>query len=165
MGLEGTAEELTVIGETPLIDVKESGVSTSYSGAILEEVPTQHSQFTLMQMAPGVTASYGDALSDRTIAFGSNQQSNAWHVDGMDLSAPETGSVWFSVNSDMVEEIQVLGVGAPAEYGNHTGAVFNVVTKKGGNDINGSANWFILTDSLTGDNVELTDVPEEAAYV
>ena len=163
MRMESTAEALTVIGETPVIDVKDSGVSTSYSGVILEEVPTQHSQFTLMQLSPGVTASYGDALSDRTVAFGSNQQSNAWHVDGMDLSAPETGSVWFSVNSDMVEEIQVLGVGAPAEYGNHTGAVFNVVTKKGGNDIKGSVNWFILTDALTADNVELPDVPEEIA--
>jgi outer membrane receptor protein involved in Fe transport len=162
MRLQTTAEALTVLGESPVIDVTESSLSTNYSGAILEEAPTQHSQFTLMQLSPGVTASYGDALSDRTVAFGSNQQSNAWHVDGMDLSAPETGSAWFSVNTDMVEEIQVLGVGAPAEYGNHTGAVFNVVTKKGGNDIRGSANWYILTEGLTDNNVTFEDAPEGA---
>ena len=161
MKLEKTEEQVTVVGETPVIDVTDSGVSTNYRGAILEEAPQQHSQFTLMQLAPGITASYGDALSDRTVAFGSNQQSNAWNVDGMDLSAPETGSVWFSVNNDMIEEIQVLGVGAPAEYGNHTGAVFNVVTKKGGNQLKGSANWFILSESLTDNNVTFDDVPED----
>ncbi len=163
MRLESTAEELTVLGESPVIDVTESGMSTNYSGAILEEAPSQHSQFYLMQLAPGVTATTGDALGDRTIAFGSNQQSNAWHVDGMDLSAPETGSVWFSVNNDMIEEIQVLGVGAPAEYGNHTGAVFNVVTKKGGNELKGNIGWFYLTESLTDNNVTFDDVPEEAS--
>ncbi|HJZ13280.1 MAG TPA: TonB-dependent receptor, partial [Acidobacteriota bacterium] len=144
MGLSKLAEAVTTIGETPLIDVQESGLSSNYSGAILEEVPTQHSQFQLMQTSPGVSASTGDAGGDRTIAFGSNMQSNAWHVDGVDLSAPETGSVWMTLNTFLIEEVQVVGVGANAEYGNHTGAVFNVVTKKGSNEFHGGGNYYIL---------------------
>ncbi|MCI0417505.1 TonB-dependent receptor [bacterium] len=153
MNLSKMAEAITTIGESPLIDVHESGLSSNYSDEILEEVPTQHSQFVLMQTSPGVTASTGDAAGDRTIALGSNMQSNAWHVDGVDLSAPETGSVWMTVNPFLIDEVQVMGVGASAEYGNHTGAVFNVVTKKGSNDFHGAANYYILTDGLT-DNLD-----------
>ena len=150
-------ETVTTFGEAPLIDVTESSKASNYSGEMLEEVPTQKNITDLMQVSPGVAASHGDSRGDRTIAFGSNMQSNSWNVDGVDMSAPETGSVWFLPNYDLVEEIQVIGVGAPAEYGNHTGAVFNVVTKKGGNELNGSADIFFENDSLVGSNVELDD--------
>lgn len=159
MQLSALAEMVTTIGETPLIDVNNSGKPTSYQGVMLEEVPTQNSVLDLMQVSPGITASTGDSGGDRTIALGSNMQSNAWQVDGVDVSAPETGSVWFLPNFDLVEEVQVLGVGAPAEYGNHTGAVFNVVTKKGSNELHGSADALFQDDGLTGENVVLTDDP------
>jgi len=159
MQLSQMTETVTTIGETPLIDVTDSGKPSSYKGAMLDEVPTQSSITDLMQVSPGITASTGDSAGDRTIALGSNMQSNAWHVDGVDTSAPETGSVWFLPNNDMVEEIQVIGVGAPAEYGNHTGAVFNVVTKKGSNDLHGSGDFLYQSDGLTGSNVTLEDDP------
>jgi len=157
MKISTMAEKLTVLGETPVIDVTESGLSTSYSKEMLTEVPTQRSMTDLIQLTPGVAASFGDSGGDRTIAYGSNMQSNSWNVDGVDLTAPETGSVWYTVNPDQIEEIQVMGIGAPAEYGNFTGGVFNVVTKKGGNIFHGSANYFYQGDSLTDTNIRLTD--------
>ncbi len=163
MELMKVAESITTIGESPIIDVTDSGLSTNYKGELLDELPTQHQMTDLMQVTPGVSASTGDSAGDRTIALGSNMQSNAWHVDGVDLSAPETGSVWFTVNPDLIEEIQVTGVGASAEYGNHTGAVFNVVTKKGGNELHGGANYYLLTDGLTDTNVELEGVDPSIA--
>ena len=165
MELMKVAESVTTIGESPIIDVTDSGLSTNYKGELLDELPTQHQMTDLMQVTPGVTASTGDSSGDRTIALGSNMQSNAWHVDGVDLSAPETGSVWFTVNPDLIEEIQVTGVGASAEYGNHTGAVFNVVTKKGGNELHGGASYYLLNDDLTDTNIELEGVdPDIAGY-
>ena len=154
MNFTKMAETVTIMGETPLIDVTDSQTSTNFSGPILEEVPTQHSEWLLMQMTPGVSQNFGDAGGDRTIAFGSNQQSNAWHLDGLDLSAPETGSTWLGVNPDLIEEVQVVANGG-AEYGNHMGAVFNVITKKGSNEFHGGANYYLLDDELTGDNVDL----------
>ena len=155
MNMAKMTEAVTIMGETPIIDIASSEVQTNYKGPLLEEIPTQHSQFQLMQLTPGVSASFGDAGGDRTIAFGSNMQSNSWHVDGVDLSAPETGSVWFTLNPDLIEEIQVTS-GASAEYGNYTGAVFNVVTKKGSNEFHGAGNWYILEDGLTGTSVDLS---------
>lgn len=155
MKMAGKSEEITVVGDTPLIDVTQAGLSTNYSKDILENTPTQRNFFNLMQVAPGISANVGDNQGDRTIAFGSNQQSNAWSVDGVDLTAPETGSTWLYQEPDAIDEIQVIGVGAPAEYGNHLGAVFNVVTKKGGNDFHGGANFYFQDRSLTGSNVTL----------
>jgi hypothetical protein len=154
MNFTKMAETVTIMGETPLIDVTDAQTATNYSGPILEEVPTQHSEWLLMQMTPGVSQNFGDAGGDRTIAFGSNQQSNAWHVDGLDLSAPETGSTWLGINPDLIEEVQVVANGG-AEYGNHMGAVFNVITKKGSNEFHGGANYYLLDAGLTADNVDL----------
>ncbi len=152
-------ETLTVLGETPLIDPTKAGLSTSFKSELLEELPTQRGMWDLMQVAPGVTVDYGDSQSTAIIAFGSNLQSNSWNVDGVDVSGPETGGAWWYVNPDMIEEVQVIGVGAPAEYGNHTGAVLNVVTKKGSNDFHGALNYFLQADSITGNNVNVPDSP------
>jgi hypothetical protein len=39
---------------------------------------------------------------------GSNQQSNSWNIDGIETSAPETGSSWMDVNPDNIEEVQIM---------------------------------------------------------
>ena len=153
------AEVINVVGERPIVDTTHAGLSTSFKNELLQEVPTQRSVTDLMQLAPGISASVGDSSNDRTVAFGSNVQSNSWIMDGVDASDPESGSragfLFSSLNPDLIQEIQVIGVGAPAEYGNHLGAVFNVVTKKGGNQFHGGANYYFQSDSLTGMNVEL----------
>ena len=155
MKMAAKAEEITVVAEPPLIDVTQSGLSTNYSNEILQETPTQRNSYNLLQMAPGVSPGLGDNNNLNFIAFGSNPQSNSWNVDGLEMSAPEVGSALLFKAPDSIEEIQVIGVGAPAEYGNHLGAVFNVVTKKGGNDFHGGANYYFQSDALTGDNVTL----------
>ena len=86
---------------------------------------------------------------DRAIAFGSNQQSNSWNIDGIESSAPETGSSWWDPNVDAIEEVEIIGIGAPAEFGNSTGGVFNIVTKKGGDTFSGTGNYFYQSNALT----------------
>jgi outer membrane receptor protein involved in Fe transport len=153
LGVASVSETVTVVGESPIVDVRNAGTGTSFKNEMIEEVPTRRGMADLMQVAPGMTADWGDGGSSRVIAFGSNRQSNSWNVDGINVTAPETGSAWLDVNVDNIEEIQVYGVGAPAEYGSHTGAVLNVVTKKGGNTFNGGASYFGQWDALTGTNV------------
>ena len=43
-------------------------------------------------------------------------------------------------------------LGAPAEYGNLTGAVYNIVTRQGTNQFHGDVNFFLQTDGLTSNN-------------
>ena len=153
--LEQITEELTVTSESPLIDLTGSGVGNSYSADFLEDLPTKRNMWDLISVSPGMSQS--TESTDRQVAFGSNVQSNSWHVDGLDTSAPETGSAWWYVNPDIIAEIQVLGIGAPAEFGNLLGAAFNVVTKSGTNDFNGTLNTFYQAGGLTDENVTLAD--------
>ena len=46
----------------------------------------------------------------------------------------------------------MVTLGAPAEYGNVQGAVFNVVTRQGSNQFHGDANFYFQDQELTGRN-------------
>ena len=46
--------------------------------------------------------------------------------------------------------MQVLSLGASAEYGNVAGAVFNIVTRQGSNTFHGDTNFYFQNQSLTG---------------
>ena len=156
------AEAVTVSSEAPLVDVTASSVGTNFSAEEIAALPTKRNFYDLMQVSAGISAA--EVESDRTIAFGSDQQSNAWFSDGIETSAPETGSVWVGANPDMVQEIQVMGVGAPAEFGNMLGAAFNVVTKSGTNQFKGGANLFWYSDSLVDSDINFTE-SEFSEYV
>jgi outer membrane receptor protein involved in Fe transport len=144
-------ETVTVTAEAPVIDVKKTSVSTSFGKELLEQLPSgRFTFFDVIKQAPGIMQSGQD--SDRTVAFGSNYESNAYQLDGVDFSNPDVGSAWHWVNPEVFAEVQTLGVGAPAEYGNFTGAVINVVTKSGGNKFEGNLSYYGQFQGLTSDN-------------
>ena len=139
---EEFTEAITVSSESPLVDVTSSGKGTTFSLEFIENLPTTRNFYDLISVSPGVSLAGED--SDRQVAFGSNVQSNSWNIDGVETSGPETGTNWIGVNTGMVQEIQVMGIGAPAEFGNMLGAAFNVVTKSGTNQFRGNLDmyWF-----------------------
>lgn len=144
-------ESVTVTAESPLVDVAKSGISTNFGKELIEQLPSgRFTFFDVVKQAPGITQAGQD--SDRQVAYGSNYESNSYQLDGVDVSNPDVGSAWHWVNPEVFSEIETLGVGAPAEYGNYTGAVINVVTKSGGNRFEGSFNYYGQFQGLTGDN-------------
>ena len=48
----------------------------------------------------------------------------------------------------------LLSLGAPAEYGNLMGAVYNIVTKQGTNQFHGDASYFFQGNGLTSNNTK-----------
>jgi hypothetical protein len=53
-----------------------------------------------------------------------------------------------------MEEVQVGGLGAPAEYGSYTGAVVNTITKSGGNRYAGLFDAYWTKDDFSSDNIK-----------
>ena len=125
------AEEVTVIGQAPTVDVKSAETaSVTLSGELLRNIP--YDQFTadIVWLAPGVT--------DDNVAFGASANTGiAYSVDGVNVADPEAGSAWVFLDHNIIEEAKVMGVGLPAEYGNFTGVIFNLITKSGGNQLSG----------------------------
>ncbi|MGD0782003.1 MAG: TonB-dependent receptor [Candidatus Aminicenantales bacterium] len=124
------AEEVTVQAKAPTIDVKSTETaSVTLSNEILRNIP--YSQFTadIVNLAPGV---------NDNVAYGASQDTGiAYTVDGVNVADPEAGSAWVFLDHNIIEEAKVMGVGLPAEYGNFTGVIFNLVTKSGGNAFSG----------------------------
>lgn len=147
--LSGVTEMVQVVAEAPLLDVSSNASITTFSAELVDELPTERNFYDYIHISPGITQVNSGGGGDRAVAFGSNQQSNSWNIDGIETSAPETGSSWGDPNVDMIEEVEIIGIGAPAEFGNATGGTFNIVTKKGGDTFSGTGNYFYQGNALT----------------
>jgi hypothetical protein len=123
-------EQVTVVAKSPTVDVKSTETaSVTLSNEILRNMP--YSQFTsdIVNMAPGV---------NNNVAFGGSESTGiAYSMDGVNVADPEGGSAWVFLDHNIIEEAKIMGVGLPAEYGNFTGVIFNLVTKSGGNTFAG----------------------------
>jgi hypothetical protein len=145
-------ETVQVTAESPLVDGTSTALTTNYNQEILKNTPmTRFSVFDMFQFTPGVSASQIED-SNASSAYGSNTNENQYQIDGTNITAPTNGQMWPFPNTDIVEEFELIGVGAPAEYGNMQGAVFNVVTKSGSNQLRGLLNWFSQYQGLTDNN-------------
>ena len=144
-------ETVTVTGESPVVNTTSTQISTNLNREWVENAPQRRfTFFDLINQAPGVSAA--TSTSSRSQAFGSNTTDNSYQLDGTDFTAPSTGAAWPWPNTDAIEEVQVLSLGASAEYGNVQGAVFNVVTRQGSNQFRGDGNFYFQHQNMTGRN-------------
>jgi len=131
-------EEVTVVAQAPTVDVKSTETaSVTMTDEILRNVPNV-SNFSsdLVNMAPGVTP--GNMGPSGGSAYGAQDGTGiAYSMDGVNVADPEGGTAWVFIDNNIIEEAKVMGVGLPAEYGNFTGIIFNIVTKSGGNEFSG----------------------------
>ncbi len=154
--IETVREVIEVTSETSLLDVSSSSAGSNYSADFIEDLPTNRAFHDYVSVAPGISQAQEGA--ENFSAYGSSIASNTWNVDGLDTTAGDTGGSWWFINPDSIAEVQVLGLGMPAEYGAVSGAAVNVVTKSGTNDFRGRINWYEQFDQLTDTNVETEDL-------
>ena len=135
-------EEIIVVAQSPTIDVKTSETaSVTLLDELLRNLPTLQTTHDIVNLAPGV---------DQDVAYGASARTGiAYQVDGVDVSDPSLGSAWVLLDYNTIEEVKVMGIGLPAEYGAFTGVIFNTITKSGGNDFSGHAE-FIFQDTQKG---------------
>jgi Carboxypeptidase regulatory-like domain/TonB-dependent Receptor Plug Domain len=147
MRVGAVEESVTVSGDTPVVNLSTSQVSTAYNSEWVQNAPVKRfSYFDLINSAPGVSSTSNVGQSTSAQSLGNSTNENSYQIDGTDISA----TPW--PNTDAVEEVEVLQLGASAEYGNVQGAVFNIVTRMGGNQFHGDANFYYQNQSLTDRN-------------
>lgn len=146
-------ESVTVTAKAPIVDVTNSGLSTNFDRDLLEKIPSGRFSFLdVVKQAPGIVTQSGYGGDSLMSAFGSNNESNAFQIDGLDITNPRMGDTYLFPNQDLFIEVEVSGIGAPAEYGSFSGAVVNIVTKSGGNAFSGSVNYYGQFKGTTGEN-------------
>lgn len=131
-------EEVTVRGIAPLVDVKDSQINiTNLDRQMLQTVGSENrikDVTALINFAPGV--------KDDSAMGSASRVSNQWQYDGQSLATfIGSGADWQHPDINDIEEAQVTGSGANAEYGGFTGAILNFITKSGGNTFEGMAEF------------------------
>ena len=137
-------EEIVVVADAVQVSTVDNSVGFNLGGSFIERQPIARDPTDLMNYAPGIQ-------NDQAYGAPSTYQ-NAYNVDGVDVSDPELGSQWVLPSMDWVQEVQVAGLGADAEYGGFTGAVVNLVTKSGGNQLHGDARVYYSGSGLNSEN-------------
>jgi len=129
----GTLEEaVDVVGTAPIIDVKDTQIQAhNMPREFLEKIPATRDFEDQLTFAPGAKGAWGSF-------YGSpDSLENKYLTDGLNTTNPEDGAPAQLVDYDSIDEFNVMGIAAPAEYGGYGGALINIVTKSGGNDLSG----------------------------
>jgi hypothetical protein len=139
------------------IEARGSGFETRFGPDYIKDIPGRRfSLFDLVKAAPGVSpTSVGNSTSNTVSAMGSGVNENAFLLDGTNFTCPCSGGSVAEPGIDVIQEVQVQTVGASAEFGNIQGAVFNVVTKQGGNAFRSDASYFWQGAGLTAQPIVL----------
>ena len=152
LGVGGLQETVSVVADTQTVAVTSSEATSNLSQEILFNLPIDRSNaaVNILNNAPGITntSAYG----------GADSGANALMLDGVDTRDPEAGSAWSFFNYNIIQEVEVKGLGAPAEYGGFTGAVVNMITKSGGNLYSG-----LFDITYTGEDLSTNNVSDEIA--
>lgn len=147
MPVGNMTETVTVTGASPVIDVKTSASTTKVDEALLQYLPTAGRSSRpneIFNMAPGVT-------TNRT-AHGGFRDANNLMVDGLS-SSMVGGNIRTSVmNYNWMQEVQVVSLGANAEYGEFLGAISNMLMRSGSNVFSGLTEFTTTRQSWLGDN-------------
>ena len=141
-------EQVTVVGQTPIIDTRRTQVGVNITQEQIMQLPNARNPFVLLQLAPGMLIDREDVGGNEGgqqsayYGHGSASTDSTWNVDGGNITDNAAlGAAPAYLNVSGFEEIQI-------NYGNNdvrsqTGGVqLNFITRRGGNNFNGT---FYLT--------------------
>jgi hypothetical protein len=162
-------EQVTVTGESPLVETSEGRVSGVIEETQVKDLPlVGRNFFNLVVLTPGVTGrasgggqAYAQSNADIFIneysvamnANGGRTESNNFLVDSSTISSSQrSGVVNITPNPEDVEEVRVAVNNFSTENGRNGSVLVNVVTKSGTNDWHGSGSLFYTNDSMQAKN-------------
>jgi hypothetical protein len=156
--IAGPQENVTVSGESQLVDTKTAAVSTLIDERAIADLPLNGRRFSdLMLLSPGVTQDPRSLTSatNGDLSFGGLRGfQNSFLVDGGDFNnaffAQARGlyRAPYQFSNEVVQEFRVSTNSYGAELGRAGGAVVNVVTKSGSNHWHGTGLYYIRDSSF-----------------
>jgi hypothetical protein len=148
-------QEITVAAETPMVNAATAEVSGAVTQAQIDMLPINSRQYlSLALLLPGTTQ---DATRSffATVNVGGSMSFNSTGniVDGMVNNWAEDGEPRQDLPQDAVREFKLSNAQYPAEFGEATGGLVQVVTKSGTNQFHGTAFEFFRDTSLNARGV------------
>ncbi|HEV3486883.1 MAG TPA: TonB-dependent receptor, partial [Vicinamibacterales bacterium] len=165
LSVAGVAEQVTVEGGAPVIDVKRQTVSTNVNVDELQNIPSSRDPWVVLQTVPSISVdrvNVGGAESGQQsnyTAKGADFGDNTWYIDGIpitDMTALGSSPTYYDF--DMFQEMQVTTGGADPAAAT-PGVQLNFVLKSGTNQPRGTSRIFFANEDLQSNNMpqELVD--------
>ena len=159
MELSTVQETVTVTGESPVVDTKQTGARTTFDLETLQNVPSARDPWVMLERVPNITndrINVGGNQSGQQsgyISRGSSTGNNKWSLDGVDITdMSATGASPIYYDFDMLQEMQVTTGGADASQ--QTGGVgINFVTRSGTDRFKGSGRLYNTNEEFQADNI------------
>jgi outer membrane receptor protein involved in Fe transport len=156
----GLEQEVTVEGGAPLLNTETTELGNVINELSTEQLPLNGRNFSQLgylvpgtnQGAPGGIRTQGNGNETQRagaeiIADGARGSFNLFMIDGLDDRDQSVGTVKVFPNLESIEEFKVQIGNYDAEFASG-GAVVNVITKSGSNQIHGSAFEFLRNNVL-----------------
>jgi outer membrane receptor protein involved in Fe transport len=153
------AETVTVTGDVPIVQTTKSSIGATITTQQIDELPLAERSFTnLAFLAPGITQSTTEATD--ISGAGSSGSSNTFLIDGFSNDQDALGDDRGDYSPDAIGQYEVQSSSYSAEYGQASGAIINVLTRSGGNDLHFRVASYYRADGLAATNPFAQTDPE-----
>ena len=143
LSLAAASEVIQVQAGADLVQIQTSQITKSFDDKMVSELPTVTGQnasvLNLAIYLPNTTTALGGTSGSGGSIGGLRSRQNSFAIDGVNNNDPSVTVVSQQVIPDAVQEFSVSTNQFTAEYGNAAGGQFNVVTKRGNNELHGGA--------------------------
>jgi len=158
LGVSTVQETITVTGQSPVVDTKETGTKQTFTNELLQSIPSARDPWVILQQTAGIAMdreNVGGNMSGQQsnyVSRGGNPTNNKWTLDGVDITdLSATGSSPTYYDFDMFEEMTINTGGVDVTQ--QTGGVgINLVTKAGSDKFRGSGRYYQTSENLEATN-------------
>ncbi len=163
------SEEIVVQSQTEVVQKEEGRMSQLVQGAEIQDLPLNgRNAYQLAQLGPGIYPTMGVTAQDSGsnagssfITNGQRHRANNFLMDGTDNNYVGIAGVpSVTPQVDMIEEFRVHTNNFSAEFGRNAGAIVNILTKSGTNELHGTMYYYHRNHALHAR--EFFDGPEPA---
>ena len=158
-------ENVVVSGETPLIDTRRVSTGATFGQAELAEIPTARDIYSLIQQVPGVqldqvnVAGNGSAVAGGPDFTNKGSSQVTYLVDGSTVTdnsygnpfGHQSGGTNTFFDYDTFQNVEITTGGSLLDLAN-PGVQINVVTKRGTNELKGSARYYYASSNWEANN-------------
>ena len=141
-------EEVTVTAASPVVDVEQTKLAVVMDKELLKNIPMARDLYDIVNSAPGAI-SENQTYRRTSSIHGGTVRSNTYAFDGVNMNDPVVMYPLTNINFDVMDEVEMVTAGHPAETGYTTGAYINVVTRSGGNRFSGGGIIYYTTEGMS----------------
>jgi Carboxypeptidase regulatory-like domain/TonB-dependent Receptor Plug Domain len=160
LGVSAVQETVTVTGESPVVDTKQTGTKQTFTLEQLQNIPSARDPWVILQQTAGIAMdreNIGGNMSGQQsnyISRGGNPTNNKWSLDGVDItdmSATGASPSYYDFDAFQEMTINTGGVDVTQQTG---GVGINIVTKSGTDRFRGSTRYYLTDEKFGSNNID-----------